>query len=109
MTSMRIYNSQIRPVGTIKFGEGRKFIGLQFGENSTLYHKFKDIVADFLKQQNLKIVSDKSSFRKHNLLSIPDKSRDGFDVYYKVSKSKNGNIELKQFVLSEDINCENEE
>jgi len=97
MTKHRLYNLEMRPSGTIEIDGHNKLFGLRFGSNSELAHKFKKLVVDFLNKENLKIVSSKQSFRKHNNLSVPNKSVKGFDMYYKVSKQRTGKIELKKF------------
>ncbi len=97
MTKHRLYNSKMRPSGTIQVEGDMQFLGLQFRGNSDLAHRFRVLVAGFLDKEQLKIVNGKTSLKQHDRSVTPDAGLKGFDIYHKTSRMRDGKIKLKKY------------
>jgi len=85
MTKMRLYEKDNTsfPKGTIIFNENYTGISIRFGKDNIFLNRFKNNIKKFLKDNNLIIVSQEGSRRKHSKFRPYDKTPSGFDTYTK--------------------------
>lgn len=63
----RIYNNQLRPVGTMKLGQNYNVTSLSFGaKDSEIAQEFRKNLFKFLEEKELKLVKSENSMRRHH-------------------------------------------
>jgi len=95
---MRLYDKNNKPRGSIDFYETRQSIKLQFSRDSKYFLSFRKMVNEFLKKENLKIVSLEGSSRAHKNHKKYTKNIQGFNVFIKWRNPRTQKIELKPIV-----------
>jgi len=92
---MRLYDKNIKPKGSIDFNEGNQGINIQFPTNSKYFIELRKVIKEFLKKNNLKIVSNQDSFRAHSNHRNHTRTRKGFDIFIKFRNPRTQKIEFK--------------
>jgi len=92
---MRIYDKNIKPKGSIDFYSNNQGFKIQFSINSKYFIELKEIIKEFLKKNNLKIVSNQDSFRAHKNHRNHTKTRSDFDIFIRFRNPRTQEIELK--------------
>lgn len=95
MAKNRLYDKNSNVVGTFYQGNNDDLRGLQFKRGSELHKKFTLNLINFLEKEELRIVSNEASFRKHYNHKKYNKKRE-FDIYYKYKNPRTHLIEIKK-------------
>ena len=95
MTKHRLYNDDIEVAGS--FDIEIDYLRLQFPNKSKISKRFRKHVKDFLKKEELKIVSQQFSFKKHhNYKACVSRLKD-FKIYYKYKNPMTHKIGIKEY------------
>ncbi len=96
MTKYRLYGKDMKVKGTLNMFGGIQGIGIQSQTNNKLIEEFKEVVKNFLKDRDIKIVSQVMSKRKHCSYKPSITICRDFDIYYRYINPRTQRVELKK-------------